>query len=319
MSIYSNFVVCVFGALFMLLFGAIGLPILRRLNARQEVREEGPQSHRKKAGTPTMGGILMILAFLTTLLLAGNWNPAYGWLLFLVLGHFALGLSDDAIKALHHRNLGLTAKQKLAGQIFLAAIFAYALTDCLGLPTSLHIPLLDTNISLGNFYYLFAMIVIVGTTNAVNLTDGLDGLAAGISALVAAAFVWLSLSARDLELAQFSAALAGVCLGFLAFNYHPAKVFMGDTGSLALGAAFAGLALVTRTELLLVIIGGVFVMEAVSVILQVASFKTTGRRLFRMSPLHHHFELGGWSEVRVVHTFWLAALLCVGVGISLTI
>ena len=215
--------------------------------------------------------------------------------------------------------MGLTAKQKLAGQIFLAAIFAYALTDSLGLPTSLHIPLLDTNISLGNFYYLFAMIVIVGTTNAVNLTDGLDGLAAGISALVAAAFVWLSLSARDLELAQFSAALAGVCLGFLAFNYHPAKVFMGDTGSLALGAAFAGLALVTRTELLLVIIGGVFVMEAVSVILQVASFKTTGRRLFRMSPLHHHFELGGWSEVRVVHTFWLAALLCVGVGISLTI
>ena len=310
MSIYSNFWVCVFGALFMLLFGAIGLPVLRRLNARQEVREEGPQSHRKKAGTPTMGGILMILAFLTTLLLAGNWSPAYGWLLFLILGHFALGLSDDAIKALHHRNLGLTAKQQLA---------AYALTDSLGLPTSLHIPLLDTNISLGNFYYLFAMIVIVGTTNAVNLTDGLDGLAAGISAFVAAAFVWLSLSARDLELAQFSAALAGVCLGFLAFNYHPAKVFMGDTGSLALGAAFAGLALVTRTELLLVIIGGVFVMEAVSVILQVASFKTTGRRLFRMSPLHHHFELGGWSEVRVVHTFWLAALLCVGVGISLTI
>ena len=283
MSIYSNFVVCVLAALFMLLFGAIGLPILRRLNARQEVREEGPQSHRKKAGTPTMGGILMILAFLTTLLLAGNWSPAYGWLLFLVLGHFALGLSDDAIKA------------------------------------SLHIPLLDNNISLGNFYYLFAMIVIVGTTNAVNLTDGLDGLAAGISALVAAAFVWLSVSARDLELAQFSAALAGVCLGFLVFNYHPAKVFMGDTGALALGAAFAGLALVTRTELLLVIIGGVFVMEAVSVILQVASFKTTGRRLFRMSPLHHHFELGGWSEVRVVHTFWLAALLCVGVGISLTI
>ena len=319
MSIYSNFVVCVLAALFMLLFGAIGLPILRRLNARQEVREEGPQSHRKKAGTPTMGGILMILAFLTTLLLAGNWSPAYGWLLFLVLGRFALGLSDDAIKALHHRNLGLTAKQKLAGQIFLAAIFAYALTDSLGLPTSLHIPLLDNNISLGNFYYLFAMIVIVGTTNAVNLTDGLDGLAAGISALVAAAFVWLSLSARDLELAQFSAALAGVCLGFLVFNYHPAKVFMGDTGALALGAAFAGLALVTRTELLLVIIGGVFVMEAVSVILQVASFKTTGRRLFRMSPLHHLFELGGWSEVRVVHTFWLAALLCVGVGISLTI
>lgn len=295
--------------------GFLGLPLLRHWNARQEVREEGPQSHRSKAGTPTMGGLLMAAALVITLAIGGHVTAQVGWLLFLVLGHVLLGFVDDGIKAVYKRNLGLTAKQKLAGQLVLAAIFTYGLVAQLGMPTMLHIPFFGWEWPLGYGYWFFAALVIVGTTNAVNLTDGLDGLAAGTSAIAAMAFVWVAAAVNAPVAAEFAAAVAGVCLGFLLFNYHPAKVFMGDTGSLALGAAFAGLALLLRAELLLVIIGGVFVAEAVSVILQVGSFKLRGKRIFRMSPLHHHFELGGMPEVRVVHVFWLAGAVLAILGI----
>lgn len=301
----------------MAICGFFGLPLLRRWNARQEVREEGPQSHRSKSGTPTMGGLLMAAALVITLAAVGERTAQTGWLLFLVLGHVALGFADDGIKALYKRNLGLTAKQKLAGQLVLAAVFTYGLVEHLGLPPVLHVPFFGWEWSLGYGYLPFAMLVIVGTTNAVNLTDGLDGLAAGTSAIAATAFVCIAAAENASAAAEFAAATAGICLGFLLFNYHPAKMFMGDTGSLALGAAFAGLALVLRAELLLVIIGGVFVAEAASVILQVGSFKLRGKRIFRMSPLHHHFELGGMPEVRVVHMFWLAGAILALLGIAL--
>jgi len=275
-----------------LVFGKIGIPLLQRLKAQQSIREDGPQAHLAKAGTPTMGGLFMILALVITVCIVPPYSVTLWMLLFLTLGHGALGFSDDFIKAVKRRNLGLTAKQKLLGQAILAVIFCYISIAYAALPTTLWIPLVDITVDLGYAYYALAFIIILGTTNAVNLTDGLDGLATGVSAIA-------------------------VCLGFLYFNANPAKVFMGDTGSLALGGAFAGMAIATKTELLLIVIGFVFVVEALSVILQVASFKTRGVRIFRMSPIHHHFELGGWSERKVVYVFWAVSLVMAFLGIVL--
>ena len=238
-------------------------------------------------------------------------------LLFLTLGHGALGFSDDFIKAVKRRNLGLTAKQKLLGQAVLAVVFCYISIAYAALPTTLWIPLVDITIDLGYAYYILAFIIILGTTNAVNLTDGLDGLATGISAIAGAAFAVVGLLVGSLSVTFFGIVVSAVCLGFLYFNANPAKVFMGDTGSLALGGAFAGMAIATKTELLLIVIGFVFVVEALSVILQVASFKTRGVRIFRMSPIHHHFELGGWSERKVVYVFWAVSLVMALLGIAL--
>ncbi len=301
----------------MIAIGLIGIPILSRMNARQEVREEGPQSHRYKSGTPTMGGVLMMVAFAISLVLYRVNNTQINWLLILIFGYALLGLLDDGIKAAHKRNLGLTARQKILGQLMLAVLFCYGLLTTESLTTVLTIPGVNSEWNLGLGYYVLAVLVIVGTSNAVNLTDGLDGLAAGTMGVAAAAYTWIGRAQNLLDVSLVSALLVGICLGFLVFNYHPAKVFMGDTGSLALGAGLGGLALLTHTELLLIVIGGVFVVEALSVILQVTSYKTRGKRIFRMSPLHHHFELGGWSEVRVVHVFWLAALACACVGVWL--
>ena len=228
-----------------------------------------------------------------------------------------MGALDDGIKIFKKRNLGLSAKQKILGQILLAAIFCYGVARTIGADTVLSVPHLGIHWDLSWGYYVWALLVIVGTTNAVNLTDGLDGLAAGTTAIASAAYVWLARGAMEPSIAVFAAAVTGVCVGFLVFNYHPARVFMGDTGSLALGAAFAGMALLTKTELLLVVVGGIFVAEALSVILQVASYKTRQKRIFRMSPLHHHFELGGWSETYVVHVFWFVGFLLAILGIVL--
>lgn len=299
----------------MLMFGAIGLPVLRKMNARQEVREEGPKSHRQKSGTPTMGGILLLPAAILATLYFTGMNEKVLWVLFLVVGHGLLGLADDSIKAIMKRNLGLTARQKLLGQFLLAGVFCYASATWLHLPTTLHVPFINSYFDIGNIYYLLIFLVIVGTTNAVNLTDGLDGLAVGTSAIAFAAYVWLARGMEEMSIAFLAAAFAGACIGFLVYNYHPAKMFMGDTGSLALGGAFAGMAILTKTELLLVIIGGIFVVEALSVILQVLSFKLRGKRVFRMSPIHHHFELGGWSETKVVHVFWLVGIVLALVGV----
>ena len=300
-----------------LVFGKIGIPLLQRLKAQQSIREDGPQAHLAKAGTPTMGGLFMMLALVITVCIVPPYSVTLWMLLFLTLGHGALGFSDDFIKAVKRRNLGLTAKQKLLGQAVLAIVFCYISIAYAALPTTLWIPLVDITVDLGYAYYVLAFIIILGTTNAVNLTDGLDGLATGISAIAGAAFAVVGLLVGSLSVTFFGIIVSAVCLGFLYFNANPAKVFMGDTGSLALGGAFAGMAIATKTELLLIVIGFVFVVEALSVILQVASFKTRGVRIFRMSPIHHHFELGGWSERKVVYVFWTVSLVMALLGIAL--
>ena len=299
-----------------LVLGKIGIPLLQRLKAQQSIREEGPQAHLAKAGTPTMGGLFMMLALVLTICIVPPYSVTLWMLLFLTLGHGLLGFSDDFIKAVKRRNLGLTAKQKLAGQVVLAILFCYISTNYAALPTTLWIPLVDITVDLGIAYYILALFIIIGTTNAVNLTDGLDGLATGISAIAGAAYAVVGLLVGSLSVTFFGIIVSGVCLGFLYFNANPAKVFMGDTGSLALGGAFAGMAIATKTEILLVIIGFVFVVEALSVILQVASFKTRGVRIFRMSPIHHHFELCGWSERKVVYVFWAVSLVTSLLGIA---
>lgn len=299
-----------------LVLGKIGIPLLQRLKAQQSIREEGPQAHLAKAGTPTMGGLFMMLALVLTICIVPPYSVTLWMLLFLTLGHGLLGFSDDFIKAVKRRNLGLTAKQKLAGQVVLAILFCYISTNYAALPTTLWIPLVDITVDLGIAYYILALFIIIGTTNAVNLTDGLDGLATGISAIAGVAYAVVGLLVGSLSVTFFGIIVSGVCLGFLYFNANPAKVFMGDTGSLALGGAFAGMAIATKTEILLVIIGFVFVVEALSVILQVASFKTRGVRIFRMSPIHHHFELGGWSERKVVYVFWAVSLVTSLLGIA---
>lgn len=285
----------------------LGYPVinqLKKFRARQSEREEGPQSHKYKAGTPTMGGILILIALVVACLVFDTSDLRKGLALFLTLGHGVIGFLDDAIKAIKHRNLGLTAKQKLLGQFIMAAVFCFILKEFLQFPTTLWIPFTSLTFDLGWAYYFFVFIMIVGTSNAVNLTDGLDGLASGSCAITAVAYVVISVALGYIHFAVFGAALTGACLGFLFFNQHPAKMFMGDTGSLALGGALAAMAILTKTELLLVLAGGLYVIEALSVIIQVISFKTRGVRVFKMSPIHHHFELSGWSEVKVVTVFW---------------
>ncbi|WP_314641643.1 phospho-N-acetylmuramoyl-pentapeptide-transferase [uncultured Veillonella sp.] len=304
--------------------GKIGIPMLRSLHAQQSIREEGPESHQAKAGTPTMGGAFMMVALVLGVAIFAPWNVGTGMLLFLTLGHSLLGFFDDFVKAVKKRNLGLTAKQKLLGQFILAAVFCYFITEIMVVPTTLWIPVADVHLQLGWGYYVLAFLIIVGATNAVNLTDGLDGLASGTSAVAAIAFSVIGLMLASMtnsigaeSVAYFGAIVAAVCLGFLVYNVNPAKVFMGDTGSLALGGAFAAMAILTKTELLLVVIGGIFVMEALSVIIQVISFKTRGVRVFKMSPIHHHFELSGWAEQTVVNRFWFAGAVLAVIGVVL--
>jgi len=300
------------------LIGPLFIPVLRRLKFGQSIREEGPQSHQKKAGTPTMGGTIILLALIFTVIKFANLTIEIVFLLLVTLGYGLIGFLDDFIKISKKRNLGLTAKQKLLGQILLA-IGAYYLLLRMGHDTSLHLPGTPWEIELGFLYFPFLLFLLVATTNAVNITDGLDGLLAGTGGIAFGAYAIIAWLSSDLDTAIFSAAVVGAVLGFLVFNAHPARVFMGDTGSLALGGALAGIAIMTKTELLLAVIGGVFVVETLSVILQVISFKTRGKRIFRMSPLHHHFELTGWSEWRVVVTFWLIGMMFAGLGVYLEV
>lgn len=306
-------------AVLTVILGFFAIPLLKKLKARQSIREEGPKSHRIKSGTPTMGGLFMLLSAVLVVIFNKMIDPSVLWLLFLTLGHGLLGFLDDFIKAEKKRNLGLTAKQKMLGQIILAVLFCWGVLDTLHLPYSIAIPFTHTDISIGLLYYPFVVLVIVGASNAVNLTDGLDGLASGCCVIAFSAYAMFCYMTGFNDLGYFIIILAGSCIGFLFFNYHPAKIFMGDTGSLALGGAIAGISVMTRTELLLIFLGLIFVLEALSVIIQVASFQLTGKRVFKMSPLHHHFELSGWSEVHVVWAFWIFEGIAACVSLLLAI
>lgn len=290
----------------------ISIPLLRRLKFGQSIREEGPQSHMKKAGTPTMGGIIFLLAIILTTVGVGSFLDLFTTqtvvLLIVLVGFGLIGLLDDSLKVVFKRNLGLTSLQKLIGQIVIA-VLAYFLLHVGSFDTTLAIPFTDWTIDLGIFYVAFLIFWLVGFSNAVNLTDGLDGLVAGTASIAFAAFGVIALFQDQADIALFTFAVTGALLGFLLFNANPAKIFMGDTGSLALGGALAMLSILVGQELLLLLIGIIFVVETLSVIMQVASFKLTGKRIFKMSPLHHHFELSGWSEWRIVLTFWLTALV----------
>ena len=305
----TAFIVCA-------LLGPVLIPYLHKLKFGQSIRECGPASHMKKSGTPTMGG-LMMLAALVLALFWGKFTPHVLIALVLTLGHAIIGFIDDYIKVVMKRNLGLTAKQKFLLQFILAGAYVYFAEAHLQ-DTSLWVPLLNITVDFGWAYYALAFILLVGTTNAVNLTDGLDGLVSFVSIPVTLAFAFIAYMQGMLDVSGFALGLTGACVGFLLFNRHPAQVFMGDTGSLALGGGVAALALLTHTELLLVIIGGIYVAEATSVIIQVGYFRMTGgKRFFRMAPLHHHFELGGWNEVKVVQVFTLVSVLLSAVGLWL--
>jgi len=300
---------------FTALLGPPLIKVLQLIRAGQIVRDDGPRRHLGKAGTPTMGGLIFLLGLTLAVLILSKANLLLFTLLGITWGYGLLGWIDDMLKVVLRRPLGLLARQKLAGQSALGLIAGLVAMLYLGRGSEVVLPFSSLRWDLGWYYPALAAIVLVATSNAVNLTDGLDGLAAGTTLVVSLAYFLLALALDKAELIIFTGALAGGCLGFLLYNFHPARVFMGDTGSLALGGAIGILSILTRTELLLPILGGVYVLEALSVILQVLYFRLTGRRLFRMSPLHHHFELAGWSETGVVLFFWVLALFFSGLGL----
>lgn len=312
----------VFAAAFILtvVLAPVGIPLLQRLKFGQSIREEGPESHFKKAGTPTMGGLIFLVAILLVAVVLGFvfdfMTTQLSTLLLVFLGFGIIGFLDDGLKVIFKRNLGLTSIQKLIGQIIIA-IVAYLLLRGNEFDTSVTIPLVDWSVDLGMLYVGFLIFWLVGFSNAVNLTDGLDGLASGLSVVAFAAYGSIAYIQEQGDVAFFAFVVAGAMLGFLLFNKNPAKVFMGDTGSLALGGGLAMLSVLTKQEFLLLVIGIVFVIETLSVILQVGSFKLRGKRIFKMSPIHHHFELSGWSEWKVVIVFWATSTLAAIIGVMM--
>lgn len=326
----TAFGVAIFGTPFL-------IKALRRRGIGQEIRDDGPieHPHIAKAGTPTMGGIAIVGACVAGYLVAHVRTADISFatsgltLMGLIVAAGTVGFLDDWLGIVRRRNLGLRKRGKLGGQLAVGAAFAIVALAWVDVSTNLSFTR-DLDFDLGEVgWFLFAVVLIIGTTNAVNLTDGLDGLAAGSGALACSAYmiiafwefrhpeVYSILPAQALDLATVAAAVAGACAGFLWWNAPPARIFMGDTGSLALGAALAGLALLTRTNLLLAIIGGLYLLETLSVFLQVVSFRVFGRRALRMAPLHHHFEVGGWPETTVIVRFWLIAAILVALGVGL--
>lgn len=312
----ENAILLTMGVAFVLalIMGPLFIPILRRMKFGQQIREDGPQGHLKKQGTPTMGGIIILLALALATLRFADKNTDLLILLIASLGYGLVGFLDDYIKIIFKRSLGLTAKQKLFGQLLISAIVCYLLV-MQGHSTDLYIPFVEFHFNPGWLYFPLMAILMLGASNAVNFTDGLDGLLAGTSAIAFGAYTVIAMNNTQPEAAIFSAAMVGAVLGFLVFNAHPAKVFMGDTGSLGIGGGLVAVAILTKAELLLAIVGGVFLVEILSVVIQVVSFKTRGKRVFKMSPIHHHFELVGWSEWRVVITFWVVGLVLAVLGL----
>jgi len=327
-----------------LIIGPAVIRRLRQFQIGQYIREEGPKGHQKKAGTPTMGGVLITIAIVVPTLLWADLSNKFVWMAVLsTLAFAAIGFADDYLKVVHHRNLGLTGRTKLGLQTLTGIVLAVALVllQARGhYSTQLNVPFfkafrpdLVIQALTDNHYLwpvaflpfiLFVALVVVGSSNAVNLTDGLDGLAIGCSVIAAGAlavltyvsghavfanYLELQTIPQMAELTIFCGAMVGACIGFLWYNAHPAEIFMGDVGSLALGGAIGTVAVIIKQELLLPFIGGIFVIEALSVILQVASYKMRKKRIFKMAPLHHHFELMGWSESKIIVRFWIASLV----------
>ena len=296
----------------------VEIPVLKR-KAGQNIREDGPQSHLSKAGTPSMGGIAIIIAASLTTIGAAVMGKIDGLgcaiILLVFVGFGLIGFFDDYLKVIKKNNLGLRAYQKFGLQTILSVILAVYLANYTEGSTSVYIPFADIYVNFGIWYIPFVVFVVLAMTNAVNLTDGLDGLASGVTAFISLFFAVAGFTYGIVTGAYFCSAMCGACLGFLVFNRNPAKVFMGDTGSLALGGGLAAAAILMKLELLLPIVGLLYVIEALSVVLQVGYFKISGgKRIFKMAPIHHHFEKCGFSEVQVVAGFWIFAVLCCVAG-----
>jgi phospho-N-acetylmuramoyl-pentapeptide-transferase len=292
---------------------------LRLKEFGQHIREEGPEEHHEKAGTPTMGGLIVFTAIAIPFLVLSDRDVASLAVFGVAVGCAALGFADDVTKLMKRRSLGLSARWKLAFQALLAIGLFWVAREEVGLDSVIELRIADAEIDIPDAAYLVLIfLVIAGASNAVNLTDGLDGLAAGCCAIVFLAYTAITFVTNEQEnMALLSACLVGACVGFLWFNAFPASIFMGDTGSLGLGGAIGGLAVMTQTEVLLIITGGIFVIEALSVALQVFTFKTFRRRVLLMAPLHHHFELLAWSETKIMLRFWIIAAVCSGIGFTL--
>ena len=312
-SIMTIIISGIIGLIVSLLMGPIIIPILHKLKFGQNIREDGPRTHLKKAGTPTIGALIFIISTTIAMLIMNRSFTNEAMIAFYAfLGFGFIGFLDDLLKIIQKQNLGLRAWQKMILILIVSGALAYYGNSKLG--TDILIPFTSIHLNLGALYIPFIILYFAGATNAVNLTDGLDGLATSITILVLTFFTVVSINIGYSSLAIFSVALIGGLLGFLKFNAYPAKVFMGDTGSLALGGAVATIAMILKLEILLAIVGLIYVTETLSVIIQVVSFKLTGKRVFRMAPIHHHFEKLGWSETRIVTTFSIITVILCFVG-----
>ena len=329
---YTVFVAIGLAGVFSIVLMPLFIRLMKREGVGQQIRADGPQRHLTKQGTPTMGGLIILLSVLVTCAILADWTPQLILAVVATMLTGALGLLDDIESVAHARSLGLTPSQKMAGLIAISVGFClYAVNVCHIAPTisfpggfSIDLGVLTTEIPIGVhllkipwLYLIFVFLLMAGLSNAVNLTDGLDGLAGGCSMVVMLVMATVAFRFGQLGLAIFAAAFGGACLGFLWYNCYPATIFMGDTGSLALGAAFAALAVLTKTEVTSLVMGGLFITEALSVIIQVVSFKSTGKRVFLMAPLHHHFEKLGWSETKVVIRFWIVSAAFAAAGFAL--
>jgi phospho-N-acetylmuramoyl-pentapeptide-transferase len=301
------------------LMPVITLPLfikyLKKHNVGQKIRQEGPDLHQHKMGTPTMGGVIVILTLVIIVLLLVPYNKYVLWSLVVTVSFGLIGLIDDLIKYLKKRSLGLLTMQKLSLQIVFALIVAYCVQQNTDLGTKIFLPFIKNSIDLGIMFVPFVVLVMVSSVNAVNLTDGLDGLATGLIIIAILSFALIAYTQNILPMTLFALIVAFTSFGFLIYNFYPARIFLGDVGSLALGGAIASVAIFTRTELFLLIIGGVFVIETLSVILQVVSVKSRGKIIFKMSPIHHHFELCGWKEPKIIIRFWIAGIILGFIGL----
>jgi len=305
-------------SLFICMFlGPRFIELLRAKEFGQHIREEGPAGHHGKAGTPTLGGLAIFLAICVPFLILSEYRAQSLAVVGTTLAMASLGFADDVIKLRRRRSLGVSGRTKLIVQALTAIALWITVSEWVGISDALRLRVVDASIDLGILYPVLIFLVLAGATNGVNLTDGLDGLAAGCCAIVFLTFTAMTfITPGQEDLALLSACLVGACVGFLWFNSFPASVFMGDTGSLGLGGAIAALAVLTKTEVLLIVIGGIFVIEALSVAIQVVAFQRFRTRVFLMAPIHHHFELLGWSETKIILRFWIVAAICAAIGFT---